>query len=71
MPDFDERGLLGLAFHPDFKNNGRFFVAYSGYLPGDSIYDKIVWWSHTNYVAEYRVSKTNPNKADPLSLSGS
>ena len=32
--DFDERGLLGLAFHPDFKNNGRFFVAYSGYLPG-------------------------------------
>jgi glucose/arabinose dehydrogenase len=67
LPDFDERGLLGLAFHPDFKNNGRFFVAYSGYLPGDSTLDKIVWYSHTNYVAEYRVSKTNPNKADPLS----
>ena len=67
MPDFDERGLLGLAFHPDYKNNGRFFVAYSGYLPGDSTLDKVVWWSHTNYVAEYRVSKTNPNKADPLS----
>jgi glucose/arabinose dehydrogenase len=65
--DFDERGLLGLAFHPDFKNNGRFFVAYSGYLPGDSTLDRVVWYSHTNYVAEYRVSKTNPNKADPLS----
>ena len=65
--DFDERGLLGLAFHPDFKNNGRFFVAYSGYLPGDSELEKVVWWDHTNYVAEYRVSKTNPNKADPLS----
>jgi glucose/arabinose dehydrogenase len=65
--DFDERGLLGLAFHPDYKNNGRFFVAYSGYLPGDSTLDKVVWYDHTNYVAEYRVSKTNPNKADPLS----
>src|SRR5262245_5854050 len=60
---FDERGLLGLAFHPDFKNNGRFFVAYSGYLPGDSTNDKLLWYSHTNYVAEYRVSKTDPNKA--------
>ena len=65
--DFDERGLLGLAFHPDFKSNGRFFVAYSGYLPGDSTLDKVVWYYHTNYVAEYQVSKSNPNKADPLS----
>ena len=65
--DFDERGLLGLAFHPDFKNNGRFFVAYSGYLPGDSTLDKVVWYDHTNYVAEYRVSKSDPNKAEPLS----
>lgn len=23
-PDFDERGLLGLALHPDFANNGKF-----------------------------------------------
>ncbi len=26
---FDERGVLGLAFHPDYANNGRFFVRYS------------------------------------------
>ena len=25
-PGFDERGLLGLAFHPDYETNGRFFV---------------------------------------------
>jgi len=24
-----ERGLLGLAFHPDFKNNGKYFVYYT------------------------------------------
>ncbi len=65
--DFDERGLLGLAFHPDFKNNGRFFVAYSGYIPGEAILDKHFWYSHTNYVAEFRVAKDNPNKADVLS----
>ena len=26
---FDERGLLGLAFHPDFASNGKFYVYYS------------------------------------------
>ena len=28
--DFDERGLLGLAFHPDYAKNGKFYIAYSG-----------------------------------------
>lgn len=38
---YDERGLLGLAFHPDFYNNGLFYIHYtlagtqgSGALPG-------------------------------------
>ncbi len=25
-PGFDERGLLGLAFHPNYASNGRFFI---------------------------------------------
>lgn len=32
----DERGLLGLAFHPDYATNGRFFIAYTP-VGGDNI----------------------------------
>jgi glucose/arabinose dehydrogenase len=28
-PGYDERGLLGLAFHPNYKTNGRFFIYYT------------------------------------------
>lgn len=48
----DERGLLGLAFHPDYANNGRFFIYYAGPLSATGPQG----WDHTNYVAEYRVS---------------
>ena len=35
LQGFDERGLLGLAFHPDFATNGLFYVNYSAKLrPG-------------------------------------
>src|ERR1700681_2176855 len=28
-PSYDERGLLGLAFHPDYKTNGKFYLFYT------------------------------------------
>ncbi|MCP5152077.1 MAG: PQQ-dependent sugar dehydrogenase [Chromatiales bacterium] len=67
LSDFDEEGLLGLAFHPDYKTNGKFYVSYSGRLRGDADLGAKLWYAHTNYVAEYTVSKDNPDKADGLS----
>jgi glucose/arabinose dehydrogenase len=48
----DERGLLGLAFHPDYATNGRFFVAYTTTTNGE------------NVVAEGRRSAADPDVAD-------
>jgi glucose/arabinose dehydrogenase/uncharacterized cupredoxin-like copper-binding protein len=54
--DFLEQGLLGVAFHPDFKNTGLFYVYYNDYLTGGDV-----------FLVEYHVSKDDPNKADPES----
>ncbi|MFU8889283.1 MAG: PQQ-dependent sugar dehydrogenase [Trueperaceae bacterium] len=62
-PGFDERGVLGLAFHPDYARNGRFFVHYSAPLrPG-----ALAALNHTAHVSEFRVSRHDPNRADPAS----
>ncbi|MCK6454270.1 MAG: PQQ-dependent sugar dehydrogenase [Alphaproteobacteria bacterium] len=63
-PDFDERGLLGLAFHPDYRTNGKFYIAYSNHLSADADLGVRLWYSHTNVVSEFQVSKASPNKAD-------
>ena len=47
-----ERGLLGLAFHPNFARNRRFFVKYTRDPDG------------TTVIAEYRASVVNPDLAD-------
>jgi len=65
-PAFDERGLLGLAFHPNYRNNGRFFVYYQ-LPPRPGGPEEGVAWNNLSRIAEFRVSAGNPNQADPAS----
>ncbi len=62
-PGYDERGLLGLAFHPDYASNGRFFVYYSAPLRAGGP----AGFNHTSHVSEFVVSATDPSVADPTS----
>ena len=54
---WDEQGLLGLAFHPQFQENGLFFVNYTNENDGSTI------------LAHYQVDAADPNKANLLSES--
>ena len=46
-----EQGLLSMAFHPDFTENGRFFVNYTN-LGGNTI------------VSSFQISEGDPNRAE-------
>ncbi|HLV36128.1 MAG TPA: PQQ-dependent sugar dehydrogenase [Spirillospora sp.] len=54
LSGYSERGLLGLAFHPNFAENGQFIVHYNDRSGG-------------TVIARYRVSADNPDVADPAS----
>ncbi len=62
---FDERGLLALAFHPDFARNGLFYVNYSAKPRPDSPFTGKT--AYTWRLSEFKVSATDPNRADPAS----
>lgn len=62
MADFDERGLLGLAFHPQYASTGRFFVFYTA-PPGPDTPDGFDSQTH---VSEFYVS-SDEDVADPAS----
>ena len=61
--DYDERGLLGIAFHPQFKTNGRFFVYYSAPRRAGAP----AGWNHTSHLSEFHVSASDPDKANAAS----
>jgi glucose/arabinose dehydrogenase len=52
----NEEGLLGLAFHPKYKENGQFFVYYSA---------KEGKTNRRSVVSRFNVSKDDPRKAEP------
>ncbi|MDO1511736.1 PQQ-dependent sugar dehydrogenase [Maribacter confluentis] len=55
-----EIGLLGLAFHPNYKSNGYFFVYHTQRSSVSGVGVEVV-------LARYRVDPLNPNSADKLS----
>ena len=52
---YTEEGLLGLAFHPNYNENGYFYVNYTEHNP------------RRNVIARYSVDPDNPNEADYFS----
>ncbi|XP_069464704.1 HHIP-like protein 2 isoform X2 [Ambystoma mexicanum] len=55
----DERGFLGMAFHPNFRNNGKFYIYYS-FMRQDRV-ERIK-------ISELKVSASDMNKADRRSV---
>ncbi len=54
----NEKGVLGLAFHPKYRENGQFFVYYTPTKTRKP---------NTVVVSRFHVSKNDPNVADPRS----
>jgi glucose/arabinose dehydrogenase len=53
---FLEQGLYGITFHPNFKENGRFFVTYAD-----------MWFNGATMIVEYKADPHDPNKCDMAS----
>ena len=57
ISSFLELGMYSMAFHPDFKKNGKVYVAYAD-----------LWFNGATMIAEFTVDKKNADKLDPESV---
>jgi len=62
-PTYDERGLLSIAFHPDYRTNGKVYAFYSAPLRAEAPEG----WSCTNHISEFQVDPENPNAVNASS----
>ena len=60
--EFDERGLLSMALHPDFANNGRFFIYYTAPPRPEAP----VGFTNTNVLAEYTIAANTGDRRSEL-----
>lgn len=66
---FDERGLLGLAFHPGYSNPAspgfrKFYIFYSAVSPNETLPSDPNPVNCRSTISEFLVSAANPNVAD-------
>jgi glucose/arabinose dehydrogenase len=62
VQNLGERGLLGLAFHPDYATNGLFYLHYSSSGAGDGLPG-----AGDTVLAEFQVDASNRDVANPAS----
>lgn len=71
VPFYDERGLLGMALHPSFAQNGKFYTYTSEPVSGQADFTVPIpageVMNHQSVVTEWRVDPANPNRVDPSS----
>jgi glucose/arabinose dehydrogenase len=59
VPQENEEGFLGLAFHPKYRENGEFFVYYTAAYTDEK--------ERRSVISRFRADPNDPNKADPSS----
>jgi len=60
LPAYDERGLLSIAFHPNFSTNGKVYAYYSAPLRAGADQS----WNCTNRLSEFTVNLSSPDVVD-------
>ncbi len=60
LPAYDERGLISIAFHPNFSANGKVYAYYSAPLRAGADPS----WNCTNRLSEFTVNQSSPDVVD-------